>query len=265
MAIDAPLATPVIAAPQDDDLGIDRAFLMQMARMPLLALAWLAAGIAAHLAWAAVSPTGLNAGPLVVVCVGMILAAFIDGWALKVPNWVTLPLVLSGWALGLAHDLGIAVDSGTGGLGFAVLGTFLGFALLAPMLMIGGVGQGDVKMQMGFGAWVGAYFGNGATTSAVGMNAFNTVGVVFWAFALGAIAGGAFSLVMIVLRRNFSDNLRMVRDIFTDLYLFALGQTALASQRAQDRRQRWVKLPYGIPLCVGFLFYLWSAMVLLGK
>ena len=53
-------------------------------------------------------PNGLNAGPLVVICFGMILAAFIDGWALKVPNWVTLPLVLSGWMLGLLHDFGVA-------------------------------------------------------------------------------------------------------------------------------------------------------------
>ena len=51
----------------------------------------LLAAVVAHQVWAAVSPTGLNAGPLVVVCFGMILAAFIDGWALKVPNWVTLP------------------------------------------------------------------------------------------------------------------------------------------------------------------------------
>src|SRR6478736_6693621 len=73
---------------------------------------------------------------------GMILAAFIDGWALKVPNWVTLPLVLSGWMLGLLHDCGVAVDAGTGGLGMAVLGTLVGFLLLLPMLVIRGVGEG---------------------------------------------------------------------------------------------------------------------------
>lgn len=264
MATDAPTLAPA-TTPVDDGLGIDRAFLIQMAKMPLLAIGWLAAGIAASAIWAAVSPIGLNGGPLVVVCVGMVLAAFIDGWALKVPNWVTLPLVLSGWALGICHDLGLHVDTGTGGFVHAFLGTALGFALLVPMLAIGGVGEGDVKMQMGFGAWAGAYFGSGATTAAAGMNHFNALGVIFWAFALGAIAGGAFSLVMILLRRKFSDNARMVRDIFTDLYLFFTGNAALASQRAQDRRRVWVKLPYGIPLCVGFLFYLWAALVLMGK
>src|SRR5262245_46349181 len=115
MAADAPTLDPQTAAPalpaKDDSLGIDREFLIQMARMPLLALLWVVAAVVAHQVWAAVSPTGLNAGPLVVVCAGMILAAFIDGWALKVPNWVTLPLILSGWMLGLSHDLGLGLDA----------------------------------------------------------------------------------------------------------------------------------------------------------
>jgi prepilin peptidase CpaA len=163
----APPAPTPTAAP--DDLGIDREFVRQMARMPVLALVWVAAAFVAHQVWAAVSPGGLNAGPLVVICAGMVLAAFIDGWALKVPNWVTLPLILSGWLLGLLHDLGAPVDAGTGGIGMAVLGTMIGFLLLFPMLVIRGVGEGDVKMQMGFGAWAGAFFGTGGTTAAVGL------------------------------------------------------------------------------------------------
>src|SRR4051812_26727409 len=112
-------AAPVTPAdpPRADSLGADRAFLLQMARMPLFAVLWVVAAIGAHHAWAALVPNGPNYGPLVVVAFGMVLAAFIDGWALKVPNWVTLPLVLSGWMLGLLHDGGVAVDGGTGGGG----------------------------------------------------------------------------------------------------------------------------------------------------
>jgi prepilin peptidase CpaA len=264
MTTDAPTLSAISAdSPASDSLGIDRAFAMQMARMPLLAVLWVAAAVLANFVWAALSPIGLNAGPLVVVCAGMILAAFIDGWALKVPNWVTLPLILSGWALGLCHDLGLHVDAGTGGLGNAVVGTAFGFILLFPMLAIGGVGVGDVKMQMGFGTWMGAYFGSGATTAAVGMNSINSLGVIFWAFAFGAIAGGIFALVMILMRQRFRENVAMVSEIVTDLQLFAHGQTVQASRRAHDRRKIWVKLPYGIPLCVGFLLYLWSILVLL--
>src|SRR3954471_20318862 len=137
-------APATTAAPAADDLGIDRAFVMQMARWPLLAVLWIGAAFLAHTIWGAIWPTGLNAGPLVVIGFGMILAAFIDGWALKVPNWITLPLVLSGWALGALHDFGVPIDSGTGGFGIAFLGTILGFVLLFPMLAIRGVGEGDV-------------------------------------------------------------------------------------------------------------------------
>jgi prepilin peptidase CpaA len=260
-------ATPTTptAPTKDDSLGIDRAFVIQMARMPALAVVWVLAAIAAHQVWAAIWPTGLNAGPLVVISFGMILAAFIDGWALKVPNWITLPLVLSGWMLGALHDFGIAVDAGTGGFGLAVLGTVLGFVLLLPMLVIRGVGEGDVKMQMGFGSWAGAYFGTGATTLAAGgTHALHGLGVVFWAFCFGAIVGGAFGLIIILIRRQFGTNAGIVREIMTDLQLMAVGKRDEATKRAEARRSRWTKLPYGIPLCVGFLLYLGYMLILNG-
>jgi prepilin peptidase CpaA len=248
--------TPPAPAAAPDDLGLDRDFLMQLARMPLYAVLWVVAAYAAHQIWAAVAPETTNLGPLVVIGFGMVLAAFIDGWALKVPNWVTLPLVLSGWMIGLLHNLGLDFIGGTGGIGMAVAGTFLGFALLFPMLAIRGVGEGDVKMQMGFGAWVGAYFGTQGPTG------LHTLGVVFWAFCFGAIVGGAFGLIMILIRRKFGQNASTVGEIMMDLQLFATGSAMQATRRAEQRRSRWVKIPYGIPLCVGFFLYLWYALFL---
>jgi hypothetical protein len=71
--------------PDDDDLGIDRDFLLKMAQIPFLAIGWTAAAWLAHLLWGATvgdltqPPEGspANLGPLVVVCIGMILAS---GW-----------------------------------------------------------------------------------------------------------------------------------------------------------------------------------------
>src|SRR5438045_2744699 len=97
------MQTPPANVPAPDDLGIDRAFLMQMARIPFIAVGWILASFLAHQIWAAVSTT-TNYGPIIVVCIGMVLAAVIDGWAFKVPNWLTLSLVLSGWGLGLLHS-----------------------------------------------------------------------------------------------------------------------------------------------------------------
>src|SRR5262245_59299689 len=73
-----PQTATTTAIKPDDSLGIDREFAIQMARMPLLAVGWVVAAIIAHQVWAVFSPTGLNAGPLIVVCFGMVLAAFID-------------------------------------------------------------------------------------------------------------------------------------------------------------------------------------------
>lgn len=249
-----PAAPAVTSA--DDSLGIDRAFVLQMARQPALAVLWIVAAVASHHAWAAIWPDTQNFGPLVVIGFAMILAAFIDGWALKVPNWITLPLVLSGWALGAMHDFGIGLEAGTGGFGLSFAATILGFVLLFPMLAIRGVGEGDVKMQMGFAAWVGAYFGSTNPTGLHGL------GVVFWAFCFGAIVGGAFGMIMILMRGKFGQNAGIVREIFSDLQLFGTGHVSAATKQAEERRKRWVKLPYGIPLCVGFLMYLLYVLAL---
>ena len=91
--------TPALAARRRlpaDDLGtVDRAFLMSMARVPFIAVAWVAASYVAYqrLGGRSARPTLPNFGPLVVLCFGMLLAAWIDGYAFKVPNWLTLSLV----------------------------------------------------------------------------------------------------------------------------------------------------------------------------
>jgi prepilin peptidase CpaA len=231
--------------PTQDDLGIDRAFLMQLARVPFIALAWILAAFLSHLVWNAIAPGSPNYGPIVVVCFGMVLAAVIDGWAFKVPNWLTLSLVLSGWALGTLHWLNIPIDAGQGGLGASVLCTIIGFALLFPLLAIVGMGQGDVKMLMGFGAWVGAYFGGR-----------DAVMILIWAFCIGAVVGGICGLVMMVLRRKFRKNLSNFREIAVDLKVLATVGPGAAAARSSSRRPGWDRLPYGIPLCIGFLGYL---------
>ncbi len=242
----ATVANPVPATTNADDLGIDRAFLMQMAQVPVFALLFVGLAYLSHVIWGAVAGGGArNYGPLVVLCAAMVLAAVIDGWAFKVPNWLTLSMVLSGWMLGLLHTLGIPVDAGQGGIGYSLLCTALGFALLFPLLAIVGMGQGDVKMLMGFGAWIGAFFG--------GREALM---ILVWAFCLGAIVGGVFGLVMMVCRRKFSKNMSNFKEIFVDLRVMATMGPGAAAARSNSRRSSWDRLPYGIPLCIGFLGYL---------
>ena len=248
------------------DLGIDREFLVKMGQIPVIALVWAAAaGFAtsmfAQLGWLKAVTAGdqtfvFNLGPVAVICLGMLLAAFIDGYAFKVPNWVTLSLVLSGWYLGLANDLGFqfaaTAPNGGGGLWAAVFCTGLGFCLLFPALFIGGMGQGDVKMTMGFGSWLGFYFGR-----------WDGSWNLFWSFAIGVLVGGIFAVVMMIARRQGGLNLANTRAIVTDLQVMAATGVTAGKQRAAARRPDWWRLPYGVPLCVGFLGYLWYAFFVL--
>src|SRR3974390_209958 len=97
--------------------------------------------------------------PVLVVCTGMIAAAVIDYWKFKVPNKLTFPLILSGWLLGLLNQFTLIPHGGAGGIGSALVGTMVAMALLLPVYSIGGMGAGDVKMTMGFGSWIGAFYG----------------------------------------------------------------------------------------------------------
>jgi prepilin peptidase CpaA len=242
-------APATTALPSDDSLGIDRPFLMMLARLPLIAAGFVLAAWIGH----QVAP----AAPTVLLCLGMIVAAVIDGWAFKVPNWLTLSLVLSGWGIGLLHDFGVAIGPGPiepteaalaplgGGLGAAFLGTVIGFAMLFPALFLGGMGQGDVKMQMGFGSWVGALYGasEGGWT-------------IVYAVCTGMIVGGVIGLAMMLLRGQLHRNLSNIKEIMTDLRLMVTAGPQAAASRAQSRRPSWHRLPYGIPLCLGFVGYL---------
>ena len=186
--------------------------------------------------------------PLAFVCLAMVVAAVIDGWKLKVPNWLTFPLALSGWALGALHDLGWLAGTGEGGIGASLVGTALGFALLFPVYAIGGMGAGDVKMQMGFGAWVGAFYG-----LARGETHDGALWIIFIAFCLAAVIGGVLATGMIMLRGQFRRNLGNTRAILGDLFGAGVGK---ASENAAQRKPTMHLLPYGIPLCLGFLSYL---------
>jgi prepilin peptidase CpaA len=185
--------------------------------------------------------------PVLVVCLGMLAAAVIDWWKFKVPNKLTFPLILSGWVLGLANNFGL--EAGLGGIGAALLGTVLGLALLLPIYAIGGMGAGDVKMTMGFGSWIGAFYGFGDAAAEPPIP--NGMWVIVYAFCAGVIVGGIIATVMIIVRGNYRQNVSHVREIFGDMAQ-ASGVGEIAA-KANARRSRWHRLPYGVPLCIGFI------------
>lgn len=165
----------------------------------------------------------------------LVVAAVIDGWKLKVPNWLTFPLVISGWAYSAAFF-------GWPGLGWSLVGTAVGLALLLPAYAIGGMGAGDVKLLAGVGAWV-----------------WGTV--TFYAFCLSAIFGGVIALGMVLYARKW----RQHRDRFWCILMeiLVVQNPSELSTLAAGRKSSMMLLPYGIPIAVGtIVYFIWAGMLL---
>ena len=162
----------------------------------------------------------------------LVVAAVIDGWKLKVPNWITFPLVISGWIYSACFSQ--AVETWWEGLLWSLLGTVVGLALLLPAYAIGGMGAGDVKLLAGVGAW---------------MWSIHTL----WGFAVSAIAGGIIAVVMVLVRRGWTKHKNQFWMIFTEL-LTVRDPEKLATIAA-ERKSQMLLLPYGIPLAVGTIAY----------
>jgi prepilin peptidase CpaA len=168
------------------------------------------------------------------VSVVLVVAAVIDGWKLKVPNWITFPMVLSGWAYS-------AYFFGFSGLGWSLVGTAVGLGLLMPAYAIGGMGAGDVKLLAGVGAWVW-----GTTT--------------FYAFCVSAVIGGIIAMGMVVYRRKWSHHQHQFVALVNEI-LEVRDPNELAAIAAQ-RKSTMMLLPYGIPIAIGCIVYFaWMGML----
>jgi len=178
--------------------------------------------------------------PVWVVSVTLIVAAVIDGWALKVPNWITLPMIASGWIYSVvcAAQMDMVWYEA---LGWSLVGTAIGLALLLPAYAIGGMGAGDVKLLAGVGAWVHGKH-------------------VFYAFCVSAVVGAVIAVLMVLVRRAWKKH--------SDQFWMILGEImtirnpeALASI-AGERKPSMLLLPYGIPIAIGAIMYFaWMGML----
>ena len=84
---------------------------------------------------------------------------------------------------------------------------------------------------------------------------FLGMGLLLPVYAIGGMgAGGVIALGMIMVRGNYRKNVFHVKEIVGDMFNNqGIGDIA---DKANRRRPRWHRLPYGVPLCIGFLGYL---------
>ena len=169
------------------------------------------------------------------VSITLVAAALIDGYQLKVPNWLTFPMIVSAW-------IASAVFFGWAGLGWSMLGTVLGLGLLLPAYAIGGMGAGDVKLLAGVGAWVGVT---------------NTL----WAFVVSVVAGAVIALGMVLYRRAWRRHQNQFLAILTEILV--VRDPSQLSAMAAERKSSMLLLPYGIPIAIGSIAYFaWWGMLI---
>ena len=176
--------------------------------------------------------------PIWFVTITLVVAAVIDGMKLKVPNWITFPMIISGWV----YSAAFSPYAGWEGLMFSLIGTAVGLALLLPLYAIGGMGAGDVKLLAGVGAWV-----------------WGTV--TLYAFVVSAVVGGIIAILMVVSRRKWGKHQSQFWMICNEI-LTVKDPDKLAAIAA-ERKPTMMLLPYGIPIAIGTIGYFVAAGMLM--
>lgn len=161
------------------------------------------------------------------VSVVLIVAAVIDGWMLKVPNWLTFSMILGGWIYSFANG-------GLPGLGWSLAGTAFGLGLLYFLYAVGGMGAGDVKLLAGIGAWV-------------------YVDHTFNIFATTAVVGAIMAVAMVARtgewRKHYGQFMKIGKDILNT------RDSEVLFEQAAQRKPRMLLLPYGVPMTIAALGY----------
>jgi prepilin peptidase CpaA len=171
--------------------------------------------------------------PVIVVLVASVVLAFIDVCKYKIYNVSIYPLLVAGL---IYH----AMAGGATSLVNSLLGTLVGFGILFPFYILGGMGGGDVKLMAAVGAWLG----------------FPLTFVVFLASSLAA---GIYALVLAVMYCR-------VREIWLNLQIDwlrikALGRhlgSELETEVKQPDRGRRI-IPFAAMVALGVFLLLLGA------
>ena len=169
------------------------------------------------------------------VTLTLIVAAVIDGIQLKVPNWITFPMIATGWIFCTYVD-------GASGLGWSLFATGVGLGLLLPAYAIGGMGAGDVKLMAGIGAWMG-------------------VEATFYGFCVSAVLGGVIAVGMVLIQGLWKKHHSQFWMILNE-FLIVRSPEQLA-EIAAERKSRMMLLPYGIPIAIGSIgYFAWDGLLI---
>jgi prepilin peptidase CpaA len=174
--------------------------------------------------------TSASLTPIAIVLAASVVAAVTDVRAFRIPNWLTLPLLVCG----LLYQL---VAAGLPGLGAGLAGAVFGLAVLVPFYALGGMGAGDVKLLAAVGAWLG-------------------LALTFRVFVASALAAGLYAIVLLVVTGRWREVWERFELLAIRLATFDLsprmGTLPLPVQlKRADRRARLI--PFGLLVAIGLV------------
>ena len=145
----------------------------------------------------------------------------------RIPNYLTLGTALAG----LLYQ---AAFHGCNGVGSGLLGLALGFFLLFPVYLLGGMGAGDVKALAALGTWLGP-------------------GLTLTLFFYMAVAGGLMALGVLIYKGIFWAKVRLYWSFLVSWIL--LRPTGLPPEPAPKAEVQGI--PYGVAIAVGMVALFW--------
>ncbi|UCE60840.1 MAG: prepilin peptidase [Phycisphaerales bacterium] len=163
---------------------------------------------------------------------GILLASWIDYSQKRVPNWLNLSLIITGFIVqGLYF--------GMTGLATGMAGLLTGFGLLIIPWLMHGMGAGDVKLMAAIGVWLGPW-------------------LTLCSFGLGVVIGGIIAVIMILATGRLWMALANMSVILTKCSNRETLFTEFGGAKTFGSTSQL--LPYGVPLTVGTLIILAARM-----
>jgi len=162
---------------------------------------------------------------LCMIFVVLLIAAVTDWRTQKIPNWLTAPAILGGFAFWLiAGFVDGGLESGMAALGRSLLAFAAGLLPMWIILTLGGFGGGDVKLM-----------------GALGALSANVLFVLYAAF-YSLIAAALMGLIVMV-------SLKRTRATVTNIVNAALARAAKSDESALPKDSP--KLPFAVAALVG--------------
>jgi prepilin peptidase CpaA len=150
-------------------------------------------------------------------------ASAIDLWSRRVPNWLSLPFLVSGLLVQ-------GVTGGLSGLGHSLAGFGLALLLFGIPCLLRGMGMGDLKLAAGVGAWVGPE-------------------QLFMAFIMTGILGGIYAVLYAFCRGRLGSSLDSTADLLAHFGKFRMRPHEGIQLGAAEA----VSIPYAPAIAAGAL------------